>query len=90
MLINANGTTSLSMEAGKEYVLSAAGTFGGGTLTPKWSDGTTDTTVVGPSGDLALTAGSAYVVVAPTSSLKLVLTGASSPSINASVIARIR
>lgn len=90
MLINANGTNFISVDAGREYVISAAGTFGGGTLTPKWSDGTTDVAIAGPSGDLALTAGAAYAVVAPTSTLKLVLAGASSPNINASVIARIR
>ena len=89
MIINTNGTTIISVEAGREYVLSAAGTFGGGTLTPKWSDGTSDVTIAGPSGDLALTAGASYIVVAPTTTLKLILAGGSSPSINANVIAKI-
>jgi hypothetical protein len=89
MLLTANGTTLISVDPGQEYVLSAAGNFGGGTLTPKWSDGTSDVTVVGPSGDLALTAGAAYIIVAPTSSMKLVLSGGSSPSINVSIAEKI-
>jgi hypothetical protein len=89
MLITTNGTSLIPVDAGQEYVLSVAGTFGGGTITPKWSDGTNDVTIVGPAGDLALTAGAAYVVVAPASSLKLVLTGASNPNINANVVEKI-
>jgi hypothetical protein len=89
MLITANGTNVISVEPGREYVLSAAGTFGGGTLTPKWSLGGSDVDIIGPAGALAFTGGAAYVVVAPTSSLKLVLAGASSPNINVNVIQKI-
>jgi hypothetical protein len=85
MLITNNGTTVVPVDAGKEYVLSAAGGFGGGTLTPQWSDGANDVVVVGPSGPLALTAGAAYIITVPTSTLKLVLTGASGASITASI-----
>lgn len=77
MNITTNGTTPLTVEAGREYVLSAAGTFGGGTLTPKWSDGTNDVNVASSEGDLALSAAAAYVIVAPTALIKLVLAGAS-------------
>lgn len=82
MALTANGTTTLVVDPGQDYVLSLAGTFGSGTVTPKWSDGTTDVTVVGPSGDLAITAGAAYVITSPSSILKLVLSGATNPNIN--------
>jgi hypothetical protein len=88
MLLTANGITPVAVDAGREYVISAAGTFGGGTLTPKWSDGVNDVTVTGPSGDITLTGAGAYIVVVPTGLLKIVLTGAASPSITASVTAR--
>jgi hypothetical protein len=88
MLITSNGTTVIPVNAGRDYVLSAAGTFGGGTLTPQWNDGVNDVPVTDSGGALAITTASAYVVTAPTSSLKLVLAGAASPSITANVFAK--
>jgi hypothetical protein len=85
MLITSNGTTVVPVVAGRDYVLSAAGTFGGGTLTAQWNDGVNDVPVSDSGGALSITTGAAYVVTAPTKSLKLVLAGASSPSITANV-----
>jgi hypothetical protein len=90
MLITTNGTTTIDVDSGREYVLSASGTFGGGTLTPKWSDGTTDVTIAGAAGDIAMTAGGAYVIIAPDSFLRIVLAGATSPNIKVNIVDRLR
>ena len=76
--VTANGTVTVSdLVPGGRYVAHAAGTYGGGTMTIKWSDGTNDTAF--PSGEL--TASGALEIIVPLSTVKFVLSGATNPSI---------
>ena len=73
--ITANGATEIKVTAGKRYIFSVAGDFGGGTLTLAWSDGTNDVTI-----DTS-TAGELNDFIAPTGLIKATLAGATSPDL---------
>lgn len=81
--ITADGTTSFTnLRPGGRYVLWAVGTsFGSGTLTINWSDGTTAVQFTNGS----LTANGAIEVVMPLNQVDFVMTGSSSPSVTVGV-----
>lgn len=86
MNLTEDGNTDIAVEPGREYAFSASGTFGSGTLTLQWGDGTAYTAFKDSGGDVALTAAGARVVVAPTRTVRFALTGATTPSINANLV----
>lgn len=88
MTLTSDGNTEIATEPGKDYVFSAAGTFGGGTLALQWSDGTNWVTFQDSSGNIALTAAGGRLVIAPGRKVRLALSGSSSPSIIASFAER--
>lgn len=77
--ISANGTTTVNVPEGK-YVIHVAGTWGSGTLSIKWYDGTT--AVEFPSG--SLTANGLLEVSNGTGIIQFVLSGATNPSLKVS------
>lgn len=79
--ITADGTTEFRTGVGKNYLFTAAGTFGSGTLTLTWTDGTND--VAYP--DAALTADGGVEFAAVSNPTKVVLSGSSSPDILVSI-----
>lgn len=74
--ITANGTTSIETEPG-QYAIHAGGTWGSGTLSVQWNDGTNAAQF--PSG--SLTADGLVTVSTGVSQIDLVLSGATGPSI---------
>jgi hypothetical protein len=80
--ITANGTNTFQTTMGKQYAFKAAGTFGGGTVSLQWTDGTND--VEYPDG--SFTADGAVEFLAIGSPTKVVLSGATTPSIITDVI----
>ena len=85
MNLTANGNTLLKTDPGKLYVFAAQGTFGGGTLALQFSldGGTTWTTFSDSSTSASLTTAGGRLIVAPSTNVRLNLTGATSPAINA-------
>lgn len=70
-----------------EYVFSAQGTFGGGTLSVEWSiDGTNWTAFKYQDSALALTENGGYILTSPGHIGRVKLTGATSPNIKALVV----
>lgn len=88
MTLTSDGNTEIATEPGKDYVFSAAGTFGSGTLTLQWSDGANWVTFQDSSGNIALTAAGGRLVTAPARKVRLALSGSSLPSITANFVAR--
>ena len=80
--ITVDGTTTFPTTVGKQYAFKAAGTFGSGTLSLQWTDGTND--VEYPDG--SFTADGAVEFLALSSPTKAVLSGATTPSIIIDVI----
>lgn len=74
--ITANGTTSVTIEPG-EFAIHAGGTWGGGTLSIQWNDGTSAAEF--PSGSFTDNGG--LIVGSGVAQIDLVLSGATSPSI---------
>ena len=76
--ITADGTTTISdLRPGGQYVWHIGGTFGGGTATLSWYDGTNTIAFSGA----ALTTGGAVTFYSPTSTVMVVLVGATNPDI---------
>jgi len=80
-LITANGTTKLSLAPG-EYALMLAGNFGGGTLSARWKVDDSPS-VEYPNGSFTAAGG---IVIAVGGRVDLVLSGATSPAIDVSVM----
>lgn len=78
-----NGDTDTPTDPGRSYAFAASGTFGGGTLTLKWSiDGTTFVPFNDGVSDVALTAAGGREVIAPGRKVRVTLSGATSPDID--------
>lgn len=74
--ITDNGTTSIAIEPG-EFAVQAAGTWGSGTLSIQWNDGTSAAEF--PNGSFTDNGG--LIIGSAVSQIDLVLSGATSPSI---------
>lgn len=74
--LTADGTTTVNLPGG-EYAVTAAGTWGSGTLAIKWNDGTNSVTY--PDG--SLTADGGLIIAVGTGKIDLVLSGSSSPDL---------
>ena len=78
--ITADGDTEFKVTSGKGYLWRAAGTFGGGTVTLRWSDGTNDVDIQ------SLTADGAYEFITPAGLIKVNVNGATTPSIITDIV----
>ena len=74
--ITSDGTTDLEIEPG-EYAVVNAGTWGGGTLSVRWNDGTNS--VEFPCGSFTDDGG--QIFANPTPKFSFSMTGSSSPSV---------
>ena len=72
----ANGTTSINLPAG-EFSVHVAGTWGGGTLSIQWDDGTNSVEYSNGS----LTADGQATIPVGTGKVSFVLSGATGPSL---------
>lgn len=79
-IFTADGVAKLELAPG-EYAIQASGSFGSGTLTILWDNGTNDA-VAYP--DAALTTAGGVVIAVGMARVILVLSGATSPSIEVS------
>jgi len=78
-----NGDTDFTTDPGHSYAFAAAGTFGGGILTLKWSiDGTSFVPFNDGISDVALTAAGGREVIAPGRKVRATLAGATSPDVD--------
>lgn len=78
--VDANGNSTVATRAGKLYSFWADGTFGGGTVKLQASsDGTVAYTDIPSS---SLTSAGGFTFMAPTNFLRVVMSGATSPSVN--------
>jgi len=78
-----NGNTDFPTDPGQSYAFAAAGTFGGGSLTLKWSiDGAIFTPFNDGIENVILTASGGREVIAPGRTIRATLSGASTPDIN--------
>jgi hypothetical protein len=83
----ADGNVDITVEAGKEYVLSAFGTFGSGTLTANWlTPAGTAVAFRDGTANIAFTANGGAVLTAPTTRVRLTLAGSTSPALNALLV----
>ncbi|CAN5327447.1 hypothetical protein BH09VER1_BH09VER1_49010 [soil metagenome] len=82
MIITQNTTAEFPAVPGEKYIFSASGTFGGGTISLQWSDGTEWVTFA----DGVLGDDGTRVVTAPTNLIRLLVQGTTSPSLSAHVL----
>ena len=80
--LTADGTTEFRTGVGKNYLFTVAGTFGSGTVTLQWTDGTND--VAYPDG--ALTADGGIEFSSVSNPTKVVLSGATNPNILVNIV----
>ena len=80
--ITADGTYTVTTTPGKRYVFSASGTFGSGSLAINWTDTAGTNTAFANS---PATAAETWTFTAPTSTVSLVLSGSTNPSITVGV-----
>ena len=80
--ITADGTYTVTTTPGKRYVFSASGTFGSGSLAINWTDSAGTSTAFANS---PATAAETWTFTAPTSTVSLVLSGSTNPSITVGI-----
>lgn len=76
--ITADGTTTQDVTEGAEYAISIGGSFGSGTLSIQWNDGSNANEY--PSG--SFTAEGGLVIVTPTDQVDFVVSGSTTPDID--------
>jgi hypothetical protein len=76
--ITADGSYEVNTLPGSRYTFSASGDFGGGSLAIQWLDSAGNATAFEES---PITAAGTFILTAPSSQIRLVLTGATYPDI---------
>jgi hypothetical protein len=81
-LLVANGDYDIpGLPRGHKYLLTAKGTWGGGTLTAKFNNGPAAAFSVVDNGELSEATATELTMTVPSDTLRLSLTGATAPSL---------
>lgn len=85
MTITSNGSYDFVTCPGKEYVFRASGTFGSGTVTLLWVEGSSTGAIEDFNGPISYTSNGATQFRAPSNTVRVTLAGSSNPSIELAV-----